>query len=598
MGFEVKILADSISTKKCRLITLAATYPRIIHSEMLRHRTFCLAGDSVLEFDLPAGQKGQHRRLYKVRIDEFVRKWNDGAIAFNRRGKRSLDTSWIIPDNYYSTVEIASQLGLTSAMNINQMCRNGYLPARKNGRQWLVLGNDVLDWRNTQSGKQVMTLQHRLRRMRIRQFNEKTGDIQTSHVVGAVYSGEKEVYEVHAGEYRIAGSENHNILTTVGWKTIGQLRPGDNIVVRKFGVLGDERRDPRRLKKIDGVWRNDWQRAERKILQDKDPLCRLCRKSPGVCIHHFVPVYQAPELAFDVNNITLLCNSCHEEQHSHQDWHVSQYLYGAYVEVDEVVFRGVEPTYDLSIAGEFPNFVANGVVVHNSRCAASSRAIPVQRFIDQVLNDPYIPEHWGKNQKGMQAGEDLDFQSSNNSISVWLEARDAAVLSAQKLLNIGVHKQLTNRLLEPFQWMTEVITGTDWDNFFHLRIHPDAHPDIQKIARMMFDAINGNSPRLLKDGEWHLPLVEDSLKLELSNSRLKNISVGRVARVSYLRHNDESSIEDDENRTKHMLEGGHMSPFEHVATPSLAYSHYCGNLNGWVSYRKTIPNEHDMLGKR
>ena len=91
---------------------------------------------------------------------------------------------------------------------------------------------------------------------------------------------------------------------------------------------------------------------------------------------------------------------------------------------------------------------------------------------------------------------------------------------------------------------------------------------------------------------------EDSVKLQLSNSRLKNISVGRVARVSYLRHNDESSIEDDEKRTKNMLEGGHMSPFEHVATPSLAYSHYCGNLNGWVSYRKTIPNEHDMLGKR
>lgn len=254
----------------------------------------------------------------------------------------------------------------------------------------------------------------------------------------------------------------------------------------------------------------------------------------------------------------------------------------------------------ITLAATYPRIIHSEMLRHRvfGRCAASSRAIPVQRFIDQVLNDPYIPEHWGKNQKGMQAGEDLDLQSSNNSISVWLEARDAAVLSAQKLLNIGVHKQLTNRLLEPFQWMTEVITGTDWDNFFHLRIHPDAHPDIQKIARMMLDSINGSSPLLLKDGEWHLPLVENYLKLELPNARLKNISVGRVARVSYLKHNDESNIEDDENRAKKMLESGHMSPFEHVATPSLAYSYYCGNLNGWISYRKTIPHEHDMLGKR
>lgn len=254
----------------------------------------------------------------------------------------------------------------------------------------------------------------------------------------------------------------------------------------------------------------------------------------------------------------------------------------------------------ITLAITYPRIIHCEMLRHRvfSRCAASSRAIPVQRFIDQVKTDPYIPSSWGKNQKGMQAGEDLGLHSSNTACMLWLEARDAAVLSAQRLLNLGVHKQLTNRLLEPFQWMTEVITGTDWDNFFHLRIHQDAHPDIQKIASMMNDAINESSPQLLKDREWHLPLVEDSLKLELPSTRLKDISVGRVARVSYLKHNDESTIEDDENRTKKMLEGGHMSPFEHVATPSLAYSHYCGNLNGWVSYRKTIINEHDMLGNR
>lgn len=277
----------------------------------------------------------------------------------------------------------------------------------------------------------------------------------------------------------------------------------------------------------------------------------------------------------------------------------------------------------------YPRIIHSEMLRHRvfSRCAASSRAIPVHRFIDQVVNDPYIPSAWGANRPGMQAGEDLDMLASVTCEKEWLKARDCAVDQAIRLLGLGVHKQLTNRLLEPFQWMTEIITATEWSNFYHLRIHPDAHPDIQRIARAMIVASKGGHVRLrrLKDGEWHLPLVtdedleafSDSDPAALPTKDIPLVSIGRVARTSYLKHEDTSAITKDIDRSNKMLHAGHMSPFEHVArsmtaeeieflssrspaaagAPPYLYTGipFLGNLRGWVSYRKTIPNESDML---
>jgi len=256
-----------------------------------------------------------------------------------------------------------------------------------------------------------------------------------------------------------------------------------------------------------------------------------------------------------------------------------------------------------------------------SRCAASSRAIPVQRFLEQVINDPYVPETFAANQPGMQAGTNFtDFDNAASKLA-WLKARDASVTHVNTLLSLGVHKQWTNRLLEPFQWMTEVITATEWDNFFHLRIHHDAHPDIQHIARLMRMEMDGSTPEPLDYGEWHLPLVDPQDPDTFAAARdtfgpdaypgdvikvIRDISVGRVARVSYLRHEDTSDPNKDIERAHKMLSSGHLSPFEHVARPVTdADCHYVprtpapfiGNLKGWVQYRKMIGGEEDILAE-
>ena len=267
-----------------------------------------------------------------------------------------------------------------------------------------------------------------------------------------------------------------------------------------------------------------------------------------------------------------------------------------------------------TMAVTYPRIIHAEMLRHRllSRCAASSRAIPVQRFIEQVVHDPYVPEHWGANKSGMQAGDELPAEVAAASAKEWLKARDAAVDQAMRLLELGIHKQTTNRLLEPFQWMTEVITATEWSNFYHLRIHPAAHPDIQRIARMMREA-DEEAPTQWIDGSWHLPMTSMAglygepcnKERGLSDESMKKLSVGRIARVSYLRHEDEDDIWKSIARADTMLAGGHMSPFEHVARPMgpIEISNrstdvdvpFCGNLRGWVQYRKEIPNEADML---
>ena len=259
-----------------------------------------------------------------------------------------------------------------------------------------------------------------------------------------------------------------------------------------------------------------------------------------------------------------------------------------------------------------------------SRNSASSRAIPVAKMLKAVEKNPYIPSEWGANQKGMQAGALLDEEAADEATQEWLMSRDAAVSGAEALLAAGVHKQLTNRLLEPFMWHTVIVTATEWDNFFHLRCHPMAHPDIRIVAEKMRDAMAASTPWALADGQWHLPLIQgdEAAKVKDDWGYWTKVSVGRCARVSYLTHDGKRDPQADIDLHDMLLQNGHMSPFEHVARPAtdtdtdkarfeLENVNACagdrwvepkdqwhGNFRGWVQYRKTIAGESDSLGAR
>lgn len=282
-----------------------------------------------------------------------------------------------------------------------------------------------------------------------------------------------------------------------------------------------------------------------------------------------------------------------------------------------------------------------------SRNSASSRAIPVFKQLRDIMLDPFIPREFGVNKPGMQAGEPLTGERHETAIAIWLKARDNAVLSALQMITspefiaaqvaawtakggdfqsfvldiadrleakdpsiverddfLGIHKGLANRLLEPFMWHTVIVTATEWENFFALRVSEQAQQEIRIIATMMKELSDASTPTLLHEGEYHLPFLQENEK-EWAKEHPEEAAravAARCARVSYLTHDTgEADLKKDLALAERLANSGHMSPFEHVATPldyssggssfDTLYTGWSGNFHGWGQYRKTLPHE-------
>lgn len=243
-----------------------------------------------------------------------------------------------------------------------------------------------------------------------------------------------------------------------------------------------------------------------------------------------------------------------------------------------------------------------------SRNFSSSRAIPVTKMLDQVIFRPETPTHWGKNQAGMQAKEELADDLKQEALREWMMAAQHAAQHASKLSDIGLHKQATNRILEPYQTMKGVISATEWTNFLWLRNHEDAQPEIKALAELIQEALDNSTPVTLYAGDWHVPYYKDGYWYEGDKSTSLEdaimISTSCCAQVSYRKL--DQSIEKARD-LHHKLLGGdrkHSSAFEHVATPfdrddELADTVgataidkegvlWSGNFRGWKQYRQTI----------
>jgi len=290
----------------------------------------------------------------------------------------------------------------------------------------------------------------------------------------------------------------------------------------------------------------------------------------------------------------------------------------------------------------YPRFVHAELMTHRvfSRNASSSRAVPVERLIEDIKRDTAMPIHWGKNQPGMQAREECNnlvnifrpdrspggrgdyILHSCDKITTWEWARDQAIENALAFHKAGYHKQIVNRLLEPFSHINVLVTSTYWQNWFYLRDHPDAQPEICKLAQEMFKAMVDSEPKLREPGQWHLPYVTDEDMKELQGRGLEfdpqgvhytrspvtdiaiKLSVARCARVSYLTHDmKKPDIDADVNLYEKLAVAKplHVSPAEHQATPdkpwfdnfSFGWKHIKqhGNFYGWRQYRKMLKGE-------
>jgi len=251
-----------------------------------------------------------------------------------------------------------------------------------------------------------------------------------------------------------------------------------------------------------------------------------------------------------------------------------------------------------------------------SRNASSSRAIPVNRLINDVLNDPAIPSFSGANVPGMQPGDPLPTHVRDRLIRIWLDERDSAVERAREMAACGAAKQDVNRIIEPWSHINVVVSATDWQNFFSLRDHPMAQYEIQELARATKREMAGSTPKLLQPGEWHLPFVDIATDIDKLPTRpadsdmfweawfalgLIKLSAARCARVSYMTHEGKEPDANADIALYDRLVGSaplHASPTEHQATPDSIQEtgawrahHEWGNFYGWRQHRKMLIGE-------
>lgn len=258
--------------------------------------------------------------------------------------------------------------------------------------------------------------------------------------------------------------------------------------------------------------------------------------------------------------------------------------------------RGYKSLQDLvTFQLRYPRLVHSELMTHRvfSRNASSSRAIPISKMIEQVRNDPAAPFVWTENKPGMQGIRVTDPEMIEKFDKEWLEAAASAVKHAKALDAMGAHKQVANRLLEPFQWISVVLTTTELDNWFDLRDHPDADPTIELLAKHMRKALENSTPRILENGEWHLPYVTPNEEATLPIELLVKISAARCARVSYLRHDGYMPTPEQDVALYERLVGSkplHASPIEHQARFDLSSD---GTMSGnfsshWQQHRKFV----------
>lgn len=278
----------------------------------------------------------------------------------------------------------------------------------------------------------------------------------------------------------------------------------------------------------------------------------------------------------------------------------------------------------------YPRFIHSEFMTHRmvSKNASSSRAIPVDKQLNTIEDNPAMPIHWGLNEPGMQANSeatelDLEYirdgqvlQRYDSGQNLWEHAAISACEYARTMWKDkkGYHKQIVNRLTEAFTFMNVVATATDWENFFWLRYHADAQPEICELARVMYEAREQSTPQLLNHGEWHTPYVcnfrdnkgmlqycsEDGDEIYTLEEALK-ISASCCAQASY-RALDQS-LEKGLGMYDRLVGGEplHASPFEHPCTPysddeyDVRDSTYNTMFNGLMTFGEYTVKQADKM---
>lgn len=276
----------------------------------------------------------------------------------------------------------------------------------------------------------------------------------------------------------------------------------------------------------------------------------------------------------------------------------------------EILLDSINPNGDrlTSWILKYPRMIHSEFMTHRvaSRNAASSRAIPIEKMIKAVEDNPAEFEYYGANQKGMQARGEISPEAKARARELWLQGAKDAIALARELAKTGLHKQNCNRVLEPYAHMVVLATINDYHNFFKQRAHPDAQPEFMVLAYRMLDKFLKSDPVRRNWGDWHVPFGDRIPEgFEFPTDHLR-IATARSARLSYATFDGDINPAKDFELHDDLLNNHHWSPFEHCAKAEEPLTVHpdglCewidqGNFHGWTQYRKTFPQENVYLSR-
>jgi len=414
-NISAKVICDSINEQGVRLATFEIEYPRFILAELNTHR--CLVGDTLLSFDLPYSIENGGRKKYSMTMKDFHDKWHNGSKPRKSKPFKDVDLGLIKDEEVYTCKQLSKLLDL-SVSNLRTLCRKGKLESinsegKLRSEDYKILGKVFVKYRENQEDN-VCCVKNRLKNMKLRFYNTDTGRIENTTITDIWSNGVERVYELKVEGSSLRGTGNHPILTQRGWVQLKDVTLDDFVYTSKKSVSEDNRKDPKRFQNINGMWRCQWQRNfKRKYVEEFGSVCSSCGVTSELDVHHIVPVYKDPSLAFDETNVVCICTECHANAHREQGWQADNYaeLVGVLTKVVSVEDTGeYEEVFDLTVQHEQHNFLANDIVVHNclSKNSSSSRAIPIKKMLSTIDDNMAVPVYWGKAKSGMQADGEVN----------------------------------------------------------------------------------------------------------------------------------------------------------------------------------------------
>ena len=463
--------------------TFHVKMPIFVARQIVRHRTACLSGETLLWFDEPAAiKKGSRKRRYMT-INDFYKKWHNGAQSVYNPKRKKTNIENIVPDKYYTVPELSKIIdrcteqirtwlakGLLNGtkMNVDKVTKCSW---RILGKDWIDFANKTRTWNNS--------LQPILSQMNLRMCDEVTGEIKHTNIKDIWSNGFKEVFEVELENgYVIKMTKDHLCFSENGWGTLENLTQ----------------------------------------LKVSDKLnCSWSQSAPSFCVNG-VLAYQ------DYNWLKDKIDKLKRKRVK-----MPKKLIRTYSKIKNIKYAGVEEVFDIEVVGPFHNFVANGFIVHNSLNEISGR----YSILKDEFYEPDVSRMVKQSKDNKQGSSEELLEDAESILQSFRDEQFEMYDNYQEYIQGGMAKEMA-RINLPLSIYTEWYITFDLHNLFHfLKLRMDSHAqyEVREFANAKYNLIKDIVPFACEAFDKHVINGRkfsademEMIKIFLTNEEIEKLS--------------------------------------------------------------------------